>query len=85
MRSLKEHKLFFEDREGHLYGVLDYLRIDVIALKYRSKYGASKTRNISLSLSSREQTNSSTSTNNKMAVDSLIMGFSEHVSLLFLI
>ena len=30
----------------------------------------------------RDQTNGSTSTNNKMAVDSLIMGFSVHVNLL---
>ena len=53
-----------------------------IALKYRSKYGTSRTTNISLRLSSREQTNGSTSTNNKMAVDSLIMRFSVHVNLL---
>ena len=54
-----------------------------IALKYRSKYGTSRTRDISLRLSSSEQTNGSTSSNNKMAVDSLIMRFSVHVNLLF--
>ena len=53
-----------------------------IALKYRSKYGTGRTTNISLKLSSREQTNGSTSTNNKMAVDSLILRFSVHVNLL---
>ena len=36
-------------------------------------------RNISLRLRWREQTNGSTSTNNKMAIDSLIMRFSIHV------
>ena len=36
----------------------------------------------SLRLSSSEQTNGSTSSNNKMAVDSLIMRFSVHVNLL---
>ena len=39
--------------------------------------------NISLRLCSREQTNGSTSTDNKMAVHSLIMRFSVHVNLLF--
>ena len=53
-----------------------------IALKYRSKYGTSRTRDTSLRLSSSEQTNGSTSSNNKMAVDSLIMRFSVHVNLL---
>ena len=53
-----------------------------IALKYRSKYGTGRTTNISLKLSSREHTNGSTSTNNKIAVDSLIMRFSVHVNLL---
>ena len=38
--------------------------------------------NISLRLCSREQTNGSTSTDNKMAVHSLIMRFSVHVNLL---
>ena len=54
-----------------------------IALKYRSKYGTSRRRDISLRLSSSEQTNGSTSSNNKMAVDSLIMRFSVHINLLF--
>ena len=53
-----------------------------ITLKYRSKYGAIRARNISLRLSSREQTNGSTSINNKMTIDSLIMRFSIHFNLL---
>ena len=54
-----------------------------MALKYKSKYGTSRTRDISLRESSSEQTSGSTSSNNKMAVDSLIMRFSVHVNLLF--
>ena len=44
-----------------------------IPLEYRSKFDTSRTRNISLRFRLREQTNGSTSTNNKMAVDSLII------------
>ena len=41
--------------------------------------------NISLKSNSREQSNGSTSTNNKMAVDSLIMRFFVHANLLYFI
>ena len=52
------------------------------ALKYNSKYRTSRTKIISLKLNSREHTNDSTSTNNKMVVDSLIIRFSVHINLL---
>ena len=58
------------------------LQISSIALKFRSKYGTSRATNISLRSSSSEQTNGSALTNNKIAVDSLIMRFSVHVNLL---
>ena len=54
-----------------------------IVLKFREKYITSRTRKISLRLSSCELTNGSlTLTNNEMAVGSLIMRLSVHVNLL---
>ena len=74
--------VFFVEGSFLIFKCAHILQNSSIALKYRSKYGTSRTTNISLRLSSREQTNGSTSTNNKMAVDSLIMRFSVHVNLL---
>ena len=68
-RILKHVFLFLFDLQTRTY-----LQNSSITLKYRSKYGTSRTRNT-------DQTDGSTSTNNKMAVDSLIMRLSVHVNL----
>ena len=81
--------ILVEDLKTCFYSFLTFrclyvLQNSSIALKYISKCRTSRTMNISpLRLCSREQTNGSTSTKNKMAVHSLIIGFSVHINLLF--